>query len=73
MAIQYPCFRSDECTLFDFQVNAFDIEGHLNPENDQIQRAEDAGEIHLQFQIEYLETNYIFGDDPIQEGRLCKA
>lgn len=65
-----------KCTLFGFQVNDFDSEGHVNLENDKIRRAEDAGEMYLGFRVAcliFMLEDYAFGNDPIQEGRLCKA
>lgn len=68
--------QDEECTLFDFNVNNIDIGRYVNLENDQIRRAEDAGAMYLESRVECLMLMldcYAFGDNPIREGRLCKA
>lgn len=46
--------KRNERTLFEFKVDNIGIGRHVNLENDQIQRAEDAGEMYLEFQVECL-------------------
>jgi hypothetical protein len=43
-----------ECTLFDFNIDNIDIGRHVNLENDQIRRAEDAGAMYLESRVECL-------------------